>query len=189
MIPDHCFEISTARSLAHLALSLVLTAIPVALAVAFLPLTWAWAPAWVLYALVTGTAAIGLWVLAHECGHGAFSRNRVLQDTVGFVLHTAMVVPYFSWQRSHAVHHAKTNHLTQGETHVPRPRPAPGTATKPGLRDRFGRGPHAVVDMIVGVVEAALPSFLSGKPEAATPVLRKALAQAQARWLQSTSTQ
>ena len=50
MIPDHCFEISTARSLAHLALSLVLTAIPVALAVAFLPLTWAWAPAWVLYA-------------------------------------------------------------------------------------------------------------------------------------------
>ena len=168
MIPDHCFEISTARSLAHLALSLVLTAIPVALAAAFLPLTWAWAPAWVLYALVTGTAAIGLWVLAHECGHGAFSRNRVLQDTVGFVLHTAMVVPYFSWQRSHAVHHAKTNHLTQGETHVPRPRPAPGTATKPGLRDRFGRGPHAVVALLKMLV-LGWPAYLlfgaTGGPE------------------------
>jgi omega-6 fatty acid desaturase (delta-12 desaturase) len=168
VIPDHCFEISTARSLAHLALSLVLTAIPVALAVAFLPLTWAWAPAWVLYALVTGTAAIGLWVLAHECGHGAFSRNRVLQDTVGFVLHTAMVVPYFSWQRSHAVHHAKTNHLTQGETHVPRPRPAPGTATKPGLRDRFGRGPHAVVALLKMLV-LGWPAYLlfgaTGGPE------------------------
>jgi len=29
-------------------------------------------------------------------------------------------VPYFSWQRSHAVHHAKTNHMTEGETHVPK---------------------------------------------------------------------
>ena len=30
-------------------------------------------------------------------------------------------VPYFSWQRSHAVHHSKTNHMSEGETHVPRP--------------------------------------------------------------------
>jgi len=28
-------------------------------------------------------------------------------------------VPYFSWQHSHAVHHAHTNHITKGETHVP----------------------------------------------------------------------
>jgi tetratricopeptide (TPR) repeat protein len=48
-----------------------------------------------------------------------------------------------------------------------------------GLRT-YDQARSAVVDMIVGVVEAAVPSFLSGKPEAATPVLRKALAQAQA---------
>jgi len=24
---------------------------------------------------VTGTVAMGLWVLAHECGHGAFSKK------------------------------------------------------------------------------------------------------------------
>lgn len=28
-------------------------------------------------------------------------------------------MPYFSWQRSHAVHHANTNHMEKGETHVP----------------------------------------------------------------------
>merc|ERR1712091_4496 len=59
------------------------------------------------------------WVIAHECGHGAFSDNKTLQDTVGYILHTALLVPYFSWQRSHAVHHSKTNHVTEGETHVP----------------------------------------------------------------------
>jgi omega-6 fatty acid desaturase (delta-12 desaturase) len=38
----------------------------------------------------------------------------------GYVLHSALLVPYFSWQRSHAIHHARTNHLIDGETHVPR---------------------------------------------------------------------
>ena len=59
MIPDECFEISTARSLLHLALSTALTAVPVVLAAMFLPLTWAWAPVWVLYAVVTGTVGSG----------------------------------------------------------------------------------------------------------------------------------
>jgi fatty acid desaturase len=36
-----------------------------------------------------------------------------LQDTVGYILHSLLLVPYFSWQRSHAVHHSKTNHLTE----------------------------------------------------------------------------
>ena len=52
-------------------------------------------------------------------GHGAFSPNKKLQDAIGFVLHSALLVPYYSWQRSHAVHHAFTNHITDGETHVP----------------------------------------------------------------------
>jgi len=60
-----------------------------------------------------------MWVIAHECGHGAFSDNRKIQDTVGYILHTLLLVPYFSWQHSHAVHHSRTNHITEGETHVP----------------------------------------------------------------------
>lgn len=59
------------------------------------------------------------WVIAHECGHNAFSDNRAIQDAVGYILHSFLLVPYFSWQRSHAVHHSRTNHLTEGETHVP----------------------------------------------------------------------
>lgn len=61
----------------------------------------------------------GAWVLAHECGHGGFSDSKVLNDLVGFPLHTMCLVPYYSWQYSHAKHHSKTNHLLDGETHVP----------------------------------------------------------------------
>jgi len=75
--------------------------------------------AWLAYWYVAGTVWTGAWVIAHECGHGAFSDNKTLQDTVGYILHTALLVPYFSWQRSHAVHHSKTNHVLEGETHVP----------------------------------------------------------------------
>jgi len=54
-----------------------------------------------------------------KCGHGAFSKDSRIQDTVGFVIHSILLVPYYSWQRSHAVHHRFTNHLELGETHVP----------------------------------------------------------------------
>ncbi len=158
-IPEECFELSTGRSLAHLALSAAATAVPVALAVALLPLELAWAPVWLLYALVTGTAAIGLWVLAHECGHGAFSPNRPLQDGLGFLLHTALLVPYFSWQRSHAVHHARTNHLTMGETHVPRTTAHQGYEARTGLRARLGRAPYAVLS-IAKMLLLGWPAYL-----------------------------
>ena len=73
----------------------------------------------IAYSIVTGTCTMGMWVTAHECGHGAFSDNRKLQDFVGYVFHSFLLVPYFSWQRSHAVHHANTNNILDGETHVP----------------------------------------------------------------------
>ena len=118
-IPAECFERSLAKSSLYLLSSLVLTIGSGVLAYAFLPLTWAWLPAWVAYAIVAGTAATGLWVVAHECGHRAFTKHNWLQDLIGFVLHSALLVPYFSWQRSHALHHARTNHLDLGETFVP----------------------------------------------------------------------
>lgn len=123
VIPDECFEIDTATSLGYLSVSVAGTALCTAVGVAMLGLlppenvlTW---PIWTAYSAVTGTVAMGLWVLAHECGHGAFSKNKTIQDTVGYVLHSLFLVPYYSWQRSHAVHHRYTNHMELGETHVP----------------------------------------------------------------------
>ena len=84
-----------------------------------IPLSAAAIPLWLLYGVITGTIAMGCWVIAHECGHHAFHPNRRIEGVVGFVLHSILLVPYYSWAHSHAVHHAHCNHLEQGETHVP----------------------------------------------------------------------
>ena len=117
-VPAHCFTRNTMRSLKYAAISVLEGAACVALGLQ-IPMTMAAWPLWLLYAAVTGCVWTGMWVIAHECGHGAFSDNRFIQDTVGYILHTFLMVPYFSWQHSHAVHHSRTNHITEGETHVP----------------------------------------------------------------------
>ena len=96
-----------------------------------LPLSAATIPLWLLYGVITGTIAMGCWVIAHECGHHAFHPNRRIEGVVGFVLHSILLVPYYSWAHSHAVHHAHCNHLEQGETHVPARATSPlGQATE-----------------------------------------------------------
>ncbi len=147
-IPSECFERSLAKSLGYAAFSVGLTLLLGVLALTFIPLTWAWTPAWLLYAYVNGTVAVGVWVVAHECGHRAFAKTPKVQDFVGFILHSSLLVPYFSWQRSHAIHHGKTNHLTEGETHVPK-----RITTSRGLRAlrvrrRFGSRVHGAFTVL-----------------------------------------
>lgn len=79
---------------------------------------------WSVYAIVQGTLGTGIWVIGHECGHGAFSESNWLNDLIGTLTHTPLLVPYFAWQFTHSKHHKFTNHLTKGETHVPSTKPA-----------------------------------------------------------------
>ena len=117
-LPGDLLRIKPLKAWGSLALSLGLSLVAYGLGT-LIPLTVLATPLWLLYAVVTGTVATGCWVLAHECGHGAFHPNRRVEAAVGFVLHSLLLVPYFAWQRSHAVHHANCNHLEGGETHVP----------------------------------------------------------------------
>ena len=117
-LPPELLQFKPAKAWGSLIMSLSLSVVAYGLGTQ-IPLTPTAAPLWLLYAVVTGTVAGGCWVIAHECGHGAFHPNRRLEAAVGLVLHSLLLVPYFSWQRSHAVHHANCNHLEGGETHVP----------------------------------------------------------------------
>jgi fatty acid desaturase len=146
-IPAECFERSLLTSSLALLWSLAMTIGSGLLASAFIPMTWAWLPAWIVYAVVCGTVATGCWVIAHECGHRAFARHNRLQDTIGFILHSGLLVPYFSWQRSHALHHARTNHLELGETFVPHRDTTPEGQAWQRWEETVGQEAFAIVSM------------------------------------------
>ena len=57
-IPKHCFVKDTAKSLVYAAVSTVLTVGTGVLAYLFLPMTMAYLPAWLAYAVVAGTCPI-----------------------------------------------------------------------------------------------------------------------------------
>ena len=90
---------------------------------------------------------MGCWVIAHECGHHAFHPNRRIEGVVGFVLHSILLVPYYSWAHSHAVHHAHCNHLEQGETHVPPRATSPMGRTTEQLKQRLNPSVFGIISL------------------------------------------
>jgi hypothetical protein len=67
-----------------------------------------------------------LWGLrltgSHECGHQSYSSSKSINNFVGWVLHSILLVPYHSWRISHGQHHAATGHMTRDQVFVPRTR-------------------------------------------------------------------
>jgi omega-6 fatty acid desaturase (delta-12 desaturase) len=123
-IPKHCFERSAATGLYYVARDVVSLATTFYLFNRFvtpenIPSTPLRAGLWFLYTVVQGLFGTGLWVLAHECGHQSFSPSKVLNDTVGWFCHSALLVPYFSWKISHGKHHKATGHLERDMVFVP----------------------------------------------------------------------
>lgn len=109
-IPDHCFTPSASRSLAYLGFDYAM--------IVGLYIVLSISPHWTVSALaifLIGTLFWGTFVIGHEAGHGSFSRNTVLNTCVGLVSHAIILVPYRSWQRSHALHHKHTGHLKREE--------------------------------------------------------------------------
>lgn len=54
---------------------------------------------------------VRLFMIQHDCGHGAFFRHRLANDWVGRILGILTLTPYDAWRRSHAVHHATSGNL------------------------------------------------------------------------------
>jgi omega-6 fatty acid desaturase (delta-12 desaturase) len=61
----------------------------------------------------------GLWVIGHECGHRGFADSELINDAVGLVVHSFLLVPYFAWQISHRRHHSNTGSVEHDEVFVP----------------------------------------------------------------------
>ena len=120
-IPAHCFERPLWKSMLHLMQDLALAA------VLFYAATWInhpMVPNWLTYLLwpaywyLQGCILTGVWVIAHECGHGGFSDKKWVNDLVGLVCHSGLLVPYHSWRISHSNHHKNTCSVEHDEVFV-----------------------------------------------------------------------
>ncbi|CAD8106858.1 unnamed protein product [Paramecium sonneborni] len=112
-IPQHLFQKNEFQFLVSIGQAISCLLLLTYFAYNYVPLNWMALP-FGLYMLYNRNRVLG-----HECSHFTFSDTKWLNDALGFILHEALLVPYFSLQHSHAIHHAKTNHLTEGETHTP----------------------------------------------------------------------
>ncbi|OCL05886.1 hypothetical protein AOQ84DRAFT_390573, partial [Glonium stellatum] len=126
-IPPECFNRSTIRGLGYVLRDLVLLSSTFYLfntyaTPAYVPWRVVRFALWSLYGFLNGLFGTGIWVLAHECGHYAFSPSKTVNDTVGWLLHSALLVPYFSWKISHGKHHKSTGHMERDMVFVPRTR-------------------------------------------------------------------
>ncbi len=92
------------------------------LAITALPLVTLWTAAWFAFSLGHAWASLliavpaagfllRLFMIQHDCGHGAFFTNRLANDWVGRVIGVLTLTPYDWWRRTHAIHHATTGNL------------------------------------------------------------------------------
>lgn len=54
---------------------------------------------------------VRLFIIMHDCGHGAFFKSQKLNDIVGVIFGVLTFTPYYSWRHGHAIHHATSGDL------------------------------------------------------------------------------
>ena len=113
-IPDYCFEPSTGRSLAYFFLDIGIIA--GLYGVAYNLNSWLFFP---VFWLIQGTMFWALFVVGHDCGHGSFSKHKWLNNLIGHLSHTPILVPFHGWRISHRTHHANTGNIDTDESWYP----------------------------------------------------------------------
>jgi len=98
-----------------------LTRSVIELAVTVVPFVVLWILIWasldagywigLVLALPAAGLLVRLFLIQHDCGHGAFFRRRAANDWVGRVIGVLTVTPYDYWRRSHSLHHASSGNL------------------------------------------------------------------------------
>jgi acyl-lipid omega-6 desaturase (Delta-12 desaturase) len=101
-----------APSLARSIVELIITAGPLIL---LWSLMWAAIDLGYWFCLLLAVPAAGflvrLFMIQHDCGHGAFFHRRSTNDWVGRVIGVLTLTPYDYWRRKHAIHHATSGNL------------------------------------------------------------------------------
>ncbi|KAI9011909.1 delta-12-fatty acid desaturase [Phycomyces nitens] len=153
-IPAHCFRIDTFRSFGYVLHDFIFVALLMygASKIDTLSSPYIRFILWTAYSVLQGIVGTGLWVIGHECGHQSFSSSKTINDSVGIVIHSLLLVPYYSWKISHSKHHKSNGHLYNDMVYVPRTRSH--RKLVPRDQDPEVDGPHSAL-MESPIVETA----------------------------------
>jgi acyl-lipid omega-6 desaturase (Delta-12 desaturase) len=66
---------------------------------------------YLLLAVPAAGFLVRLFMIQHDCGHGSFFRQRLVNDWVGRVIGVFTLTPYDFWRRAHGIHHATSGNL------------------------------------------------------------------------------
>src|SRR5258708_6704064 len=96
------------------------------LAITAVPLVLVWALMWatlgvgywlsLLLAIPAAGLLVRLFLIQHDCGHGAFFRHPLANDWVGRVIGVLTLTPYDLWRSTHAIHHSTSGNLDRRGT-------------------------------------------------------------------------
>jgi omega-6 fatty acid desaturase (delta-12 desaturase) len=64
-----------------------------------------------LLAVPAALLIVRLFILQHDCGHGAFFSSQRVNNVLGSILGIVTLVPYAYWRKTHAMHHATSGNL------------------------------------------------------------------------------
>ena len=91
---------------------ILVTALPLAALWTFMWLTLDigyWAT--LLLAIPTAGFLVRMFMIQHDCSHGAFFRNKHANEWIGRICGVFTLTPFTFWRRTHAIHHAGSGNL------------------------------------------------------------------------------
>lgn len=113
-IPTHCWVKDPWRSLSYV-LRDVLGVVALGAAAVYFN-SWLF---WPIYWFAQGTMFWALFLIGHDTGHGSFSDSPLLNNVVGHLVHSWILVPYHGWRISHRTHHNNHGNVDKDEAWVP----------------------------------------------------------------------
>ncbi len=117
-IPREAFKPQSWKSWSYLGFDFA-----VVIALAFLG-THAWTtsniPLALLYLFLQSSFFVSIFVVGHDSGHESFSSRSWENALSGYLAHSFLLVPFYSWKLSHHKHHTYHHCLEKDESYIPK---------------------------------------------------------------------
>lgn len=102
-------------------------------------------------AVLAALFLVRIFIIFHDCTHGAYFRSKRLNDAVGFVCGLLTLTPYRHWKWQHAVHHGSSGNLDArgiGDVWTMTVKEYEAAPLRTRLHYRFARNPFVLFGLV-----------------------------------------